>query len=37
MQLGLGIRPRAAVAAVLILVGLAVVASRQPARPRAQA
>lgn len=31
-QLGIGIRPRAAVAAVLILAGLGVVASRQPSR-----
>lgn len=32
VQLGIGIRPRAAVAAVLILAGLVVVASRPPAR-----
>ena len=30
VQLGIGIRPRAAIAAVLILLGLGVVASRQP-------
>jgi drug/metabolite transporter (DMT)-like permease len=31
VQLGIGVRPRAALAAVLILIGLGVVASRQPA------
>jgi drug/metabolite transporter (DMT)-like permease len=37
VQLGQGIRARAGVAAVLILVGLGIVASRQPARERLDA